>query len=212
MTGGRPATARRPAGHVAARRRRRGSPWAEPMNPWLGGDRGFLAGWITQRWVRLTRRRIALAEAPWLRGPVAAPTGVAEDEFERGAHPRVLRRAGRGAHRPPVLALGPGLPSPALPLRAVAFAAHAASHRSRCGGRLGSGQDHPHARAGPRPRRRQRRAPERRRLPPLRPPRAPQPRHHAAAPGRQPPRHPYTAPRTPARGRAGPQPGLPPPD
>jgi len=55
------------------------------MNPWLGGDRGFLTDWITQRWVRLTGRRIALAEAPWLRGPVAAPTGVAEDEFERYA-------------------------------------------------------------------------------------------------------------------------------
>src|SRR4051794_41712987 len=55
------------------------------MNPWLGGDRGFLTDWITQRWVRLTGRRIALAEAPWLRGPVAAPTVVAEDEFERYA-------------------------------------------------------------------------------------------------------------------------------
>src|SRR4051794_32667909 len=55
------------------------------MNPWLGGDRGFLTDWITQRWVRLTGRRIALADAAWLRGPVAAPTGVAEDEFEHYA-------------------------------------------------------------------------------------------------------------------------------
>ena len=74
---------------------------------------------------------------------------------------------------------------------------HAPPHRSRCGGRLGSGQDHPHAGAGPGPRRRQRRAPERRRLSPLRPPRAAEPRHLAAAPGRELPRHPHPAPRPP---------------
>src|SRR3954469_18022892 len=55
------------------------------MNPWLGADRGFLTDWITQRWVRVTGRRVALADAPWLRGPVAAPTGVADDEFDRYA-------------------------------------------------------------------------------------------------------------------------------
>src|SRR3954468_159298 len=62
-----------------------GRPYAEPMNPWLGAARGFLTDWVTQRWVRVTGRRVALADAPWRRGPVAAPTGVAEDEFDRYA-------------------------------------------------------------------------------------------------------------------------------
>ena len=90
-------------------------------------------------------------------------------------------------------------------------ARHGPSHRSRCGGRLGSGQDHPHPGARPGPRRRQRRAPERRRLPPLRPPRAAQSRRLAAAPGRQLPRHPDPAPRAAPARAVGAQAGLRPP-
>ena len=55
------------------------------MNPWLGAERGNLADWITQSWVRATGRRLTPADAVWLRGPRAAPGGVAEDEFERYA-------------------------------------------------------------------------------------------------------------------------------
>src|SRR4051794_38137710 len=55
------------------------------MNPWLGAERGFLTDWVTQSWVRATGRRVTLADAPWLRGSRAAPSGVADDEFERYA-------------------------------------------------------------------------------------------------------------------------------
>jgi hypothetical protein len=55
------------------------------MNPWLGAERGFLSDWTTQSWVRATGRPVTLTEAPWLRGPRAAPRGIADDEFERYA-------------------------------------------------------------------------------------------------------------------------------
>ncbi len=48
---------------------------------WLGESRGHLTDWATQRWVRATGRRVDLAAAPWLAGPVGSPRGVGADFF-----------------------------------------------------------------------------------------------------------------------------------
>src|SRR5215218_9863983 len=39
--------------------------------------------WLTQRWVRATGRRVDLAGAPWLDGPVGEPAGIGADFFDR---------------------------------------------------------------------------------------------------------------------------------
>jgi hypothetical protein len=65
--------------------------------PWLGASRGRLADWITQRWVRLTGRRVRLEEHPWLRGPTGGTARIGADFF--AAHARnaglVLRAPGQ---------------------------------------------------------------------------------------------------------------------
>src|SRR5260370_11774847 len=48
---------------------------------WLGEKRGFLADWVTQRWVQFTGRRVALAEVPWLGGPIGSSRGIGKDYF-----------------------------------------------------------------------------------------------------------------------------------
>ncbi|MDH3225330.1 MAG: hypothetical protein OEO23_16535 [Gemmatimonadota bacterium] len=40
---------------------------------------------VTQRWVRLTGQAFALAERPWLEGPVGPPDGIGGDFFQRWA-------------------------------------------------------------------------------------------------------------------------------
>jgi hypothetical protein len=61
---------------------------------WLGEKRGYLSDWVTQRWVQLTGRRIALAEYPWLDGPVGSPSGIGPAYYERLAQARKLRIRG----------------------------------------------------------------------------------------------------------------------
>ncbi len=51
---------------------------------------GALSDRVTQQWVKLTGRRIALAEHPWLDGPVAGPEGVGLRFFHRLAEARGL--------------------------------------------------------------------------------------------------------------------------
>ena len=48
---------------------------------WLGERRGDLVDWVTQRWVQITGRRIALADAPWLAGPTGSVHGIGADFF-----------------------------------------------------------------------------------------------------------------------------------
>lgn len=48
---------------------------------WLGASRGHLTDWVTQLWVRATGRRVELADAPWLAGPVGEPRGIGPDYF-----------------------------------------------------------------------------------------------------------------------------------
>jgi hypothetical protein len=52
---------------------------------WLGERRGELVDWVTQRWVQITGRRVPLADAPWLAGPVGSVRGIGVDFFERWA-------------------------------------------------------------------------------------------------------------------------------
>lgn len=50
---------------------------------WLGDRRGHLSDWVTQRWVQLTGRRVALATQLWLAGPVGGTRGIGLDYFEQ---------------------------------------------------------------------------------------------------------------------------------
>ncbi|QDV38193.1 hypothetical protein [Tautonia plasticadhaerens] len=50
--------------------------------PWLGDRRGNLVDWLTQCWVWATGRRIALADAPWLAGPIGRTRGIGAGFFE----------------------------------------------------------------------------------------------------------------------------------
>ena len=43
---------------------------------WLGAQRGYLTDWITQKWVQITGRRVALDRDNWLAGPVGDPKGI----------------------------------------------------------------------------------------------------------------------------------------
>ncbi len=60
---------------------------------------GALSDWVTQQWVKLTGRRIALADHPWLEGPVAGPDGVGLRFFHRLAEARGLVVRAEGAAR-----------------------------------------------------------------------------------------------------------------
>ena len=67
--------------------------------PWLGAERGYLADWVTQRWVRATGRRVRLEEAPWLGGPCGSPRGIGRGFFEDLAEREgleVVEEPGRG--------------------------------------------------------------------------------------------------------------------
>ena len=51
---------------------------------WLGGRRGYLTDWVTQRWVQLTERRVYVAGAErWLAGAVGSAHQIGRDYFAR---------------------------------------------------------------------------------------------------------------------------------
>ena len=58
--------------------------------PDLGGGRGALSDWVTQRWVQVTGRRVALGEHPWLEGPVGDVEHIGSAFFRRLAERRQL--------------------------------------------------------------------------------------------------------------------------
>ncbi|HEU4431242.1 MAG TPA: hypothetical protein VFT98_20960 [Myxococcota bacterium] len=58
--------------------------------PDLGGARGSLSDWVTQRWVEWTGRPVALSEHPWLDGPIGDPRVIGSDYFDRLARERGL--------------------------------------------------------------------------------------------------------------------------
>jgi hypothetical protein len=57
---------------------------------WLGQRRGHAVDWITQRWVQLTGRRVALIDAPWLSGPCGSVRGIGADFFDQWGRARGL--------------------------------------------------------------------------------------------------------------------------
>ena len=65
--------------------------------PDLGGRRGRLSDWLTQRWVQHTGRRVRWDEAPWLQGPVGDVERIGPGFFERFAARSGLRIVG-GQH------------------------------------------------------------------------------------------------------------------
>lgn len=58
---------------------------------WSDNSRGRLVDRLTQRWVRLTGRRVSRAAHPWLDGPFGSPTGIGAGFFERYAADHDLR-------------------------------------------------------------------------------------------------------------------------
>lgn len=58
---------------------------------WLGERRGDLVDWVTQRWVQVTGKRIALDAVPWLVGPTGWALGIGADFFERWGESQGLR-------------------------------------------------------------------------------------------------------------------------
>lgn len=67
---------------------------------WLGETRGNLLDWCTQKWCQLTGRRIDLAAAPWLSGPVGSTHSIEVDQFRTWASTQGLElrtlESGRG--------------------------------------------------------------------------------------------------------------------
>jgi hypothetical protein len=50
---------------------------------WLGRTRGYATDWVTQLWVRATGRDVALADAPWLGGPVGDTRRIGSECFRQ---------------------------------------------------------------------------------------------------------------------------------
>lgn len=48
---------------------------------WLGEKRGYLADWITQRWVQISGRKIELSRYPWLDGPAGSTRRIGKEYF-----------------------------------------------------------------------------------------------------------------------------------
>lgn len=53
--------------------------------PWLGERRGWLADWVTQRWVQATGRRVSIRDHAWLESPIGDPRGIGARFFDEWA-------------------------------------------------------------------------------------------------------------------------------
>ena len=49
---------------------------------WLGSKNGYLTDWITQQWVRVTGRRVVIAEQNWLEGPIGNTRIIGKGFFQ----------------------------------------------------------------------------------------------------------------------------------
>ena len=58
---------------------------------WLGSNRGYLIDWLTQKWVQVCGRRVQVAGAPWLEGPIGRPKGIGKDFFHELAREEALK-------------------------------------------------------------------------------------------------------------------------
>jgi hypothetical protein len=63
---------------------------------WLNEEKGYLSDWVTQQWVRLTGRKMRLAEHPWLNGPVGNTQIIGKDFFAQYARTHALELAEDG--------------------------------------------------------------------------------------------------------------------
>jgi len=97
---------------------------------WLGERRGNLIDWSTQQWVRATGRRVDLAAAPWLAGPVGSTRGVGLDYFDKWAAAESLSvtryRAGKGLLQSFAALSGPGFDASAVSPEVAEFYERAA--------------------------------------------------------------------------------------
>jgi len=71
----------------------------ELRTPNLGGRRGALSDWITQRWVQLTGKRVNLSDCPWLEGPVGDVELIGSAFFRRLAEKKNLEFVADGPGR-----------------------------------------------------------------------------------------------------------------
>src|SRR5215470_13499470 len=76
-----------------------GSNGFQLRTPNLGGRRGALSDWITQRWVQFTGKRVALMDHPWLEGPVGDVDVIGSGFFERLAEKKNLELVADGQGR-----------------------------------------------------------------------------------------------------------------
>ena len=101
----------------------------ELHTPDLGGRRGRLSDWTTQRWVQWTGRAVDLNDVPWLEGPVGDVDVIGADFFRRFAERRGLTIAehgpGRGLIENFSALHGPTCDPGAVDRRVVAFYASA---------------------------------------------------------------------------------------
>jgi hypothetical protein len=102
---------------------------------WLGERRGDLVDWVTQRWVQITGRRVAIADAPWLDGPTGSVRGIGPDFFATWGESngmRVLAPAADDGLVPGLAALtGPGFDPSAVDPRIDDFYARTAAYDLR---------------------------------------------------------------------------------
>jgi len=94
-------------------------------SPNLGGRRGALSDWITQRWVQLTGKSVDLGNCPWLNGPVGDVDVIGSAFFRRLAQKKQLAFVedgpGRGLIDDFSRLRGPGCKRKDVDARVVAF-------------------------------------------------------------------------------------------
>jgi len=66
------------------------SAWDNTLVIWLSEEKGYLSDWVTQQWVRLTGRKLCLAEYLWLDGPVGSTRIIGKGFFTEFAQARAL--------------------------------------------------------------------------------------------------------------------------
>jgi len=97
----------------------------ELRTPDLGGRRGVLSDWVTQRWVQCTGKRVTLSDYPWLEGPVGDVDLIGSAFFRRLAEKRnldfVADGPGRGLIGDFARLSGPACNPSAVDARVVAF-------------------------------------------------------------------------------------------
>lgn len=57
---------------------------------WISEEKGYLSDWVTQQWVRLTGRKVRLADNPWLDGPAGNTRIIGKDFFAEYARTHSL--------------------------------------------------------------------------------------------------------------------------